>query len=639
MASFANIWRRIGTKLYIALGFAVFLTLISSAVGVYYFEQSGDLNYLARSRTTAVLDAAWNVDRKAERLLVIAREALIGMNSDGQAGAGANDIDAALSELDVAVQAAPLVDTTPDEAQAVQQAAYDLAAAIDALALAEQAEADAAAVAAGYWTRIEDVSVESAVSAQALSILRQTLLADNEPDLQQLWDDFAALRATGMPSEIVLLADGQGSDEGAFQTQLRLIALRAQVMDSTNSLNEASAGAEGAVSTLLSSANSQSASDIDSAVSSFDQGRLLLTIISVVSVSVATLASWLWVGNGVVRRLSRMSERMRNMAGGDLETPVPEVGEDEIGELAGALEVFRQQALEVQRLNLVEKLYADLREANEELTQMQARLVAQEKLAALGELVSGVAHEISNPLNFVTNFSEGSLELQDELFEMLETYKGAMSEEDAGLLEDISEDLSDSLQRVCNNGMRALAIVERMRSMSMEGGEPEPVELNALLTQIVHAGYEAAKAQWSDFTLEPIIELDTSIDTVNLVEHDFGEAVVNLVSNACYAMRLKGEQIGETYEPMLKVSSQQRGDTVEVRVRDNGSGIADDVLQHIFNPFFTTREGTQGAGLGLSIAADVARRLGGDLTVDTVYGEYSEFIMSVPASERVSAAG
>lgn len=636
MGFIVNIWRRIRTKLYIALGFTVLLTLISSAVGVYYFEQSGDLNYLARSRTTAVLDAAWNADRKAERLLAIAREALMGVDADYQDGFKSSEIDEALNELDAALMAPPLVDTASVEAQAVQEAAYDLAEAIDALVIAEDTAAEANTAAAVYWKRIDEASAEDAASARALSTMRQTLLSDNEPDLQLLWDDFTDLRAAGIPTEIALLAEGQGNDEGVFEAQFRLIALRERVAELTASLNQASAEMEREVSTLLSNANAQSASDISSAVNSFDRGRLLLTIISVASVTVATLASWLWVGNGIVRRLSRISERMRNMARGDLETPVPEVGEDEIGELAGALEVFRQQALEVERLNLVEKLYAELREANEELKQMQARLVAQEKLAALGELVSGVAHEISNPLNFVTNFSEGSLELQDELFEMLETYKGAMAEEDADLLEDINQDLSDSLRRVCDNGLRALAIVERMRSLSVEGGEIAPIELNAMLPLIVDTGCEVFQSQWNDFSVQPVFELDSSIDTVPMVEHDFGEAVVSLVSNACYAMRLKSERIGADadYKPVLRVSTRLRDDMVEVRVRDNGSGIANDTLANVFNPFFTTREGAQGAGLGLTIAADVARRLGGDITVDTVYGEYTEFTMSIPASER-----
>ncbi len=313
--------------------------------------------------------------------------------------------------------------------------------------------------------RVDGLSVDDSASQIALVVLNRAMLASNEDALQQLWDEFTGLHAAGIDPTIVSLADGQG----VFAARGQQLVLKEKEAELSASFSDSSAALETSVSALLSGAGDQSTSSLGLAVSTFDQGRLLLTLISVVSVIAATLAAWLWVGNGMVRRLSRMSERMRNMAGGDLETPVPEVCEDEIGELANALEVFREQALEVQRLNLVEQLYGELRQANEELKQMQARLVAQEKLPALGELVSGAAHEISNPLNFVTNFSEGLLELYDELSEMLETYKSAMSEEDVNLLGEISAEISDSLNRVCINGGRALAIVERMRAMGVGG--------------------------------------------------------------------------------------------------------------------------------------------------------------------------
>ena len=262
---------------------------------------------------------------------------------------------------------------------------------------------------------------------------------------------------------------------------------------------------------------------------------------------------------------------------------------------------------------------------------MQDRLVAQEKLAALGELVSGVAHEMSNPLNFVKNFTEGSLELYTELAEVLESYRGQMSEEDLALVNDISEELMNSLRRIQSNGGRAYAIVERMRGLGAVGGELVPLDLNATLRPAVQAAYNSFRGSSEDFEAEVVFDLDESLGRVPLVEQDFSEAVVNLVSNACHAMHTKRDDQGESYEPLLAVSSRRSDGEAEIRIRDNGTGIADDVVGKIFDPFFSTRDGILGAGLGLPIAADVVRRAGGDLSVDTVFGAYAEFTMSLPA--------
>ena len=463
-------------------------------------------------------------------------------------------------------------------------------------------------------------------------MLQLDWLADNEADLQVLWDQFAALFDVGIDPEVASLAER----EGVFFVRGQQLAFTENLRSLTALFDQSSANLGESVSGLLAASQAHSSDNLALAVSSFDEGRTLLTGISVISVIVATLAAWVWVGNGMVRRLSRMSQRMQGMAGGDLETPVPEVGRDEIGELANALEVFRQQALEVQRLNLVEQLYEELRQTNDELKRTQARLVAQEKLAALGELVSGVAHEISNPLNFVKNFTEGSIDLYDELFEMLESYRNRMSSDDTALLDEISQELTGSLKRVLSNGGRALAIVERMRGLGVVGGEPAMTDLNAVLRDAVVSGYNAFTGNWQDFSMKTEFDLDESVGELMLVEGDFGESIVSLVSNACFAMRAKMQESDDGYEPAMAVSSRLENDTVTIRLRDNGTGIPDDVLSHIFNPFFSTRSGIEGAGLGLPVAADVARRLGGDLSVNTVDGEYAEFVMNLPAT-RVAA--
>ena len=617
-------WRRIGTRLYLALGFAVALTLISGGVAVYYFEQSGDHNYRVQSESVPALESSWIAAREAERLRILGLEVV----ADAESGFQRQDTKAiakSLQNLETALESVSGVQTLATDAQAVSDAAYDLAEVIDSLVVARDALLTANDLALDYRLRLATTSSDIGESEAALSVLRQALQAQDDPSLQGMLERFLSIHATGIDPAVSSLGEGAG----VFYIRGQQLVLETNIRELAASFDESSAALESSVTALLTASDEHSSEALGLAVSSFDEGRTLLAGISVVSVIAATLAAWIWVGNGMVRRLSRMSDRMRKMADGDLETPVPEVGRDEIGELANALEVFRQQALEVQRLNLVEKLYEELRVTNAELKRVQARLVAQEKLAALGELVSGVAHEISNPLNFVNNFSEGSLELYSELTEMLDNYRDRMSKDDTALLDDITQEMTASLNRVLSNGGRALAIVERMRGLGVTGGDPVMVDLNEVLREAVNSGCNTFNAQWQDFSVEPVLDLDKSVGETTLVERDFSEALLNLVSNAFYAMDQK-RQASEGYEPVLAVSSRRVGDMVEIRVRDNGTGIADDVLGHIFNPFFSTRDGAAGAGLGLPLAADVARRFGGDLSVDTVYGEYAEFIMTLP---------
>ena len=616
-----NRWRGIGTRLYVALAFAVLLTLVSSGVGVLYFERSGDLNYKADSESVPVLEASWGAAREAERLRGLGLEVL-----SGSGNADSDSVGQAISRLEETLTLPSGLQPLASDAQAVQDAAYGVADSIDALLLNQAAAQQAGQTVAALHQRISEIPANTETSTAGLRLLGAVLRAEDNVALDGMWDEFTALGQRGLEQPVI---DAGGGD-GAFAVRRQQLLLMEQRQELSASFYQASAALEAASATLLEGARAESSGTLSQALESFDQGRVLLAAISIVSVVAAALAAWLWVGNAVVRRLSILSERMRGMAAGDLETPVPEISRDEIGQLAEALEHFRQQALEVQRLNLVERLYGELQEANAEMTRMQARLVAQEKLAALGELVSGVAHEISNPLNFVKNFSEGSLDLYQELSEMLDNYRDQLSDADASLLDELSSEITESLGRVAYNGGRALAIVERMRGLSTEGGALALTNLNYALRQAAQQGCDTFESEFDGFQVELEFDLDDSIGEQMLAERDFGEAVINLVSNACFAMQLKCAEQGQTYEPRLIVSSFLAGEMIEVRVRDNGPGISEENLGRIFNPFFSTREGALGAGLGLPIAADVARRMGGDLLVDSGFGEYAEFTMHLP---------
>ena len=372
-------------------------------------------------------------------------------------------------------------------------------------------------------------------------------------------------------------------------------------------------------------------------------GRSLLLTISAVSVGGAVLLAWLFVGRVLLRRLQRLSDRMVHMASGDLESEVNIDGKDEIAEMASALEVFRRHALEVQRLNLVEKLAEELQGKNEQLElvledlqKAQNQIVMREKLAALGELTAGVAHEIRNPLNFVKNFSEASEELLEELKETLdESEDGNLDEEQMGLIQEISDDLNGNLERIRNHGNRANRIVESMLSMGRGTAGRQMINLNDLIDEHARLAYHSARATDPNFQLDLRQDLDPNMGEVEIVAQDVGRVFLNMVNNACYATdekRRNLEEAGspETFFPIVEVTSLRKEETAVVTIRDNGTGMPDEVIEKIFNPFFTTKPTDQGTGLGLAISNDIVRSHGGSIRVESEDGEYTQMTVELP---------
>ena len=375
-------------------------------------------------------------------------------------------------------------------------------------------------------------------------------------------------------------------------------------------------------------------------------GRNLLLAISAVSVGSALLIAWLFVGRVLLFRLEQLSHWMRRMAGGDLETTVDIGGNDEVADMAAALEVFRRHALEVQRLNLVEKLADELKGKNEQLEsvledlrQAQDQIVMREKLAALGELTAGVAHEIKNPLNFVKNFSEVSEELIDELKEALGDIAEQIPEDDRSYIDEITGDLTGNLQRIQSHGNRANRIVHDMLQMGRGSGDLQPTDINGLLDEYARLAYHSARASDSEFQLDILRDLDPEMGDVDVIPQDLGRVFLNMVGNACYATdekRKAGEVDG--YEPTISLKTRRGEENIEIRIRDNGSGMPPHVVEKIFNPFFTTKPTGEGTGLGLAMSSDIVREHGGSIQVDTEPGEFTEMIIELPLEPPLKQA-
>jgi signal transduction histidine kinase len=293
-----------------------------------------------------------------------------------------------------------------------------------------------------------------------------------------------------------------------------------------------------------------------------------------------------------------------------------------------------QAAIAIENVRLFESVEARTRELARSLENLQTaqdRLVQTEKLASLGQLTAGIAHEIKNPLNFVNNFAGVSVELIDELKETLAAVKA--DDKTQADIADVMETLRGNLEKIVQHGKRADSIVKNMLLHSREGsGEHRPVDVNALVEESLNLAYHGARAEKEGFNITLERSFDPAAGEVDLFPQEITRVLLNLISNGFYAAtKRKGEAGDKDFEPVLAVATKNLGDGVEIKIRDNGTGIPAEVKAKMFNPFFTTKPAGEGTGLGLSISHDIiVKQHGGSIAVDTEPGKFTEFRIVLP---------
>ena len=293
-----------------------------------------------------------------------------------------------------------------------------------------------------------------------------------------------------------------------------------------------------------------------------------------------------------------------------------------------------QAAIAIENVRLFEaeqQRTRELAKSLEDLRTTQDRLVQTQKLASLGQLTAGIAHEIKNPLNFVNNFSGVSTELIDELRETLDRVKA--DEKTRGEITELTNTLRDNLDKIVQHGKRADAIVKNMLLHSREGsGEHRVVDANALVEESLNLAYHGARAEKQGFKINIEKFFDPTAGKVDVFPQEITRALLNLISNGFYAATKRKEQDNrDGYEPTLLASTKNLGDRVEIAIRDNGTGIPPEAREKMFNPFFTTKPAGEGTGLGLSITHDIiVKQHSGSIEVDTQPGEFTEVRIILP---------
>lgn len=718
MKRLADRRHRISTKIYVGVGTSVVLTVAASLVGWFSFNRVGDVQSRVNDGSVPEMVAAFGVAQFSGELVAAAPRLTVATPEDlervsDEISATYEAFEAQLASLERTEAGAiryqrlrDLGDTLLANIEAIEadraelfeiadrkadlQAEFDgLSAELDTALLAMiddqffytmtgyRAIGSAGAARSQHFSERELNRYRYLAELQADSNIVTQLLVSafrlSEADtIEPLRERFESVRGR-IERSLAGLTDSSlferldpiyarllalGGDEGGFGLRTAELELLSRQEDLLAQNQEIAVSLVGNVDVLVDSVQ---ASVQEAAAASEDAitiGRALLLAISAVGVGGGVLVV-LRVGRVLVFRLERLSAWMRRMAGGDLQAKEEVEGRDEVADMAAALEVFRQHALEVQRLNLVELLADELKEKNEQLQDVladlqraQDQIVMREKLAALGELTAGVAHEIKNPLNFVKNFSEVSAELIDELRELLDEIGEELSDDQRSYLLEIAGDLTGNLDRIRTHGDRANRIVHDMLMMGRDTGEWQAADINNLLDEHARLAYHAARANDSDFQLDLKVDLDPTVGRIEVIPRDLSRVFLNMVGNACdatdekrrtvAAAKAEGQPYDESFEPTLWMTTRRGDEGIEVRIKDNGHGIPPEVADKIFNPFFTTKPTDRGTGLGLAISSDIVRQHGGTIRVDSEPGQYTEMIIELPLeppSTAVEEAG
>lgn len=343
-----------------------------------------------------------------------------------------------------------------------------------------------------------------------------------------------------------------------------------------------------------------------------------------------------------IPRLIKVEEWIQRLGAGDFEHSVKPWGNDDVSNAVIALEALRQNSIRAMQIDTVTQLSEALRDRNAELEQAltdlresQDRIISQRKLAELGELTTGVAHEMRNPLQFIRNFTESSQELSEELQELLRE-SGDFDREEAS---DIVSDLISNMERIEHHASRLNYIASAMMILDRgTGGGFRAVDLNRLVIDQTDLGHKAIQAYEPGFEATVNMDLNSTLDEIVVVPEDIARAIINLVMNACESMAERRRLAEGEYSPQLSVSTDSGEDGIIMLIRDNGTGLSQRVKERMFNPFYTTRKSPRNTGLGLSLVWDIVREHGGNISAESAQGEYTEMRVELPTSSAAESA-